>query len=184
MRKVLIDFLLSTKKSYQIVKNIYSTNYPRNALISMNVNNFMRNKIVHTNYLESQIIAKILKDLEYNIDVVSFDNDRDLDLKKYDLIFGFGLPIEKSFSMRNNMKRIYYATGAHVCHQNKAEIDRITEVNKRKNSFLQPKRLIEWMWSRSVAFNDAMILIGNDWTKETYKSYTIQDIYTINATLE
>lgn len=182
MRKVLIDLLLSTKKSYQIVKNIYSTNYSKNALISMNVNNFLRKKIVHTNYLESQVIANILKDLEYNIDVVSFDNDRDLNLEKYDLIFGFGLSLEKSFSVQNRMKRIYYATGAHACYQNKAEIDRVAEVNRRKNSLLQPKRLAKWMWSESVAFNDAIILIGNDWTKSTYENYTTKDIYTINAT--
>lgn len=182
MRKIFIDFLLATKKSFRIVKNFYSTNYSKNALISMNVNNFINNNIGHTNYLESQVIAKILKSLGYNIDVVSFDNDRDLNLEKYDLILGFGLPLEKSFSSRKQITRIYYATGASTCYQNKAEIDRIIEVNQRKKSKLLPKRLIKWMWSNSIAFSDAMILIGNDWTKSTYQGYTTNDIFTINAT--
>lgn len=44
MKKILIDFLLSTKKSYRIAKNIYSTNYSKNLLISININNFIRKK--------------------------------------------------------------------------------------------------------------------------------------------
>ena len=182
MRKRLVDLLLSTKKSNRITKNVYKTTYHKNLLISYNVNHFLIKNTAHTNYYESHIISKFFSELGYNIDVVSFDNPRNFDLTHYDVIFGFGLPLEKSFAINKSIKRIYYATGAHVCYQNSAEIQRIQAVNREKNTFLKPKRIIEWTWSQSSSMSDALVIIGNEWTQSTYQPYTDSPIYTLNAT--
>lgn len=182
MRQQLIDLLLSTKRSNRIKNNVFGTNHKRHVLISYNVNHFLIKNTAHTNYYESHIIAKYFFNLNYNVDVVSFDNRRKIDFIKYDIIFGFGIPFEKSFSSKKKIKRIHYATGAHVCYQNSAEIARILEVNERKSASLTPKRIIEWTWSQSSSMSDAIIMIGNEWTKQTYISYTSSPIYPINAT--
>jgi len=128
------------------------------------------------------MIAQIFEDLGYCVDVIHYTNSRCLDYSKYDLIFGFGIPFENSFNSSGKLKRIYYATGAHVCFQNHAEIIRIKSVNEKRNIRITPKRIVPWMWSQSTTMSDALIVIGNEWTKSTYAKYTKAPIYTINAT--
>lgn len=165
----------------RILKNIFKTNFQKSVLISYTVLPFFNKKETHTNNAESRIIAKIFHELNYNVDVIHYTNQKKLNYSKYDLIFGFGEPFENSFGEKK-IKRIYYATGAHVCHQNYAEIKRIEEVNIKYNSSLLPKRLVPWNWSMSTSLSDALIVIGNEWTKSTYTKYTNRDVYSINAT--
>ena len=165
----------------RFLKNIYKTNFKQNVLLSYTVFPFISNRETHTNYAESKTIAKIFNELNYNVDVIHYTNQKRLDYKKYSLIFGFGEPFEKSFTC-NNITRIYYATGAHVCHQNHSEIKRIEGVNKKYNINLLPKRLVPWNWSMSTSLSNSIIVIGNDWTKSTYAKYTSRDVYSINAT--
>jgi len=163
------------------LKNIYNTNFDKTILISYTVLPFLTNKNSHTNVGESRIIANIFKDLGFNVDVIHYTNQIEIEYKKYALIFGFGEPFENSFK-QNNLIRIYYATGAHVCHQNYAEIQRVQEVNVKYNSNILPKRLVQWNWSMSTSLSDNIIVIGNDWTKSTYAKYTKKQVFAINAT--
>lgn len=182
MRKQLIDFLHSTKKSFRIKKNVLSTDYDKHVLISYNVNHFITKNIAHTNFHEIHIIAKVFSDLKFNIDVVSFDNPRNINFNKYDIVFGFGIPFESSFRFSDSIKRIYYATGAHVCHQNQAEVNRIIEVNRKKNSALRPKRIVTWTFTQSTSMSDAIIVLGNEWVKGTYVRYTDTPIFKLSPT--
>ena len=178
------EFLKRVKKILRedrFLKNIYKTCFDKNVLISYTVLPFLINKNSHTNVQESRIIANIFKELGFNIDVIHYTNQRKIDYKKYDVIFGFGEPFENSF-VDQNLKRIYYATGAHVCHQNYAEIKRVQEVNTKYNSNILPKRLVPWNWSLSTSLSDSLIVIGNDWTKSTYEKYTTKKVLSINAT--
>ncbi len=180
----MVNLLRKIKKYFRedrILKNIFKSTYSKNVLISYTVKPFLSNKNRHTNVQESKILAKIFDELGFNVDVIHYTNQKKLDYKKYNLIFGFGEPFENSF-MERNLKRIYYATGAHVCHQNYAEINRIEEVNKKYNANLLPKRLVPWTWSMSTSLSDSLIVIGNEWTKFTYTKYTKNSVYTINAT--
>lgn len=177
-------FLKRVKKLLRedrFLKNIYKTNFDKNILISYTVLPFLTNKNSHTNAQESRIIANIFKELEFNIDIIHYTNQREIDYKKYGVIFGFGEPFENSF-VDKNLKRIYYATGAHVCHQNYAEIKRVQEVNTKYNSNILPKRLVPWNWSLSTSLSDSLIVIGNEWTKSTYTEYTTKEVFPINAT--
>ena len=165
----------------RILKNIFKTSFQKSILISYTVLPFFNKKETHTNNAESRVIARIFNALNYNVDVIHYTNQKKLDYSKYDLIFGFGESFENSF-IDKDIKRIYYATGAHVCHQNYAEIKRIEEVNIKYNSTLLPKRLVPWNWSKSTSLSDALVVIGNEWTKSTYTEYTNRDVYSINAT--
>ena len=180
----MVELLRKIKKflrENKVLKNIFKTNFDKTVLISYTVLPFFNKKETHTNNAESKIIVRIFNELNYNVDVIQYTNQKKINYKKYDLIFGFGEPFENSF-LDIDIKRIYYATGAHVCHQNHAEIKRIEDVNIKYNSSLLPKRLVPWNWSMSTSLSDALIVIGNDWTKSTYTKYTNRDVYSINAT--
>lgn len=165
----------------RFLKNIYKTSFDKNMLISYTVFPFLTDKNGHTNIQESRIITKIFKECGFNVDVIHYINQREIKYKKYDVIFGFGEPFENSF-VKKDLKRIYYATGAHVCHQNYAEIKRVEDVNNKYNANILPKRLVRWNWSLSTSLSDSLIVIGNDWTKSTYEKYTTKPVYPLNAT--
>lgn len=164
------------------LKNIYKTNFDKDVLISYTVLPFLTHKNTHTNASESRVIADIFKSLEFNVDIIHYNNPIEIDYKKYHLIFGFGEPFESSFKQKKNLQRIYYATGAHVCHQNYAEIRRIEEVNIKYHSNILPRRLVPWNWSLSTSLSDCLIVIGNKWTQSTYSRYTRKEVFPINAT--
>lgn len=185
MENLLVKKLLKRVKKLlregRFLKNIYKTNFDKSVLISYTVLPFLINKNSHTNISESRVITDIFKNFGFNVDVIHYTNQREIDYGKYDFIFGFGEPFENSFQEKN-LKRIYYATGAHVCHQNYAEIQRVQEVNSKYNSNILPKRLVPWNWSMSTSLSDSLIVIGNEWTKSTYEKYTKKEVFPLNAT--
>lgn len=181
MVKKILKKIKKLLREGRFLKNIYKTNYDKNVLISYTVLPFLTNRNNHSNVQESKIIANIFNSLEFNVDIIHYTNQKEIDYIKYDVIFGFGEPFENSFKQKN-FKRIYYATGAHVCHQNYAEIQRVQEVNTKYNSNILPKRLVPWNWSMSTSLSDFLIVIGNEWTKSTYEKYTKKPVYPINAT--
>ena len=180
--------LLSTFKYYlregRFLKNInkQSANLPK-VLISYTVIPFFSIKKSHTNQQESQIIVNLFDKRKYQVDVIHYTNPRKINYKNYDVIFGFGEPFENSFhDLRCKAKRIYYATGAHVFHQNPAEVARVIEFNTKYGANLLPQRLALWCWSLSSSFSDFLIVIGNEWTASTYTKFTNKPVLPLNAT--
>jgi len=166
----------------KIINDLFNSRHKKQVLISYTVFPFNNRNAKHSNSQESITIAQLFDELDYSVDVIHYTNSRCLDYSKYDVIFGFGIPFENSFNSNKNIKRIYYATGAHVCFQNHAEIKRVQTVNENHAERVTPKRIIPWMWSQSTTMSDALIVIGNEWTKSTYAGFTNAPIYPINAT--
>ncbi len=177
--------LASRLNSNLLIKNVLKTNHKKKVLVSYITSPF-KNKtttLSHTNIREVQVIADVMDELDFDIDLIDFNIKLELDFSKYDLIFGFGETFENSFyDSHFNGKRIYYATGAYVNFQNSAEINRVLEFNRVKYVKLLPKRIVPWTWSISTAMSDALIIIGNTWTESTYKPYCNNPVYRINAT--
>lgn len=168
----------------RFLKNINkrSAGNPR-VLISYTVIPFLSNNQSHTNQQESRVIVDLFDQLGYKVDVIHYTNQKKLSYQEYDVIFGFGEPYENSFNdSRCLAKRIYYATGAHVFHQNPAEAQRVIEFNAKYGAHLLPKRLVPWCWTLSTTFSDFLIVIGNDWTASTYRNFTVKPVLSINAT--
>lgn len=181
MVKYWLILLKSLMREKRFLKNVFSSSHKKTALLSYTVTPFLTNNAHHSNAQEARAIAGVLDELGYNVDVIHYTNERKINYEKYGLIFGFGQPFENSFNY-SGFKRIYYATGAHVCHQNFAEIRRVNDANHRYSSTLRPKRLVPWCWSQSTSLSDLLIIVGNDWTRSTYSKYTYSPITTINAT--
>lgn len=152
-------------------------------LISYTVNPFISKKKSHTNSQESMIIVDLFDHLGYQVDVIHYTNIKKLNYSDYDIIFGFGEPFENSFhDMCCKIKRIYYATGAHVFHQNPAETDRVIKFNQIYNANLLPQRIVPWCWTLSSSFSDYLVVIGNEWTVSTYRKFTNKPVLAVNAT--
>lgn len=172
--------IIDGKILYDVTKNEITS---KKVLIVYTVFPFKKKRFNHSNFEESKVIAEIFHQKGYRVDVINYNSPRIPNYENYNLIFGFGEAFEKSFTVINcKAKRVYYGTGAHTVYQNIAEIRRIIAFNNKYGSNLTPKRLVPNMWPLSTSFCDLLIVIGNNWTANTYKPYTDKPIVTLNST--
>jgi glycosyltransferase involved in cell wall biosynthesis len=166
------------------IKNYFKTKYPKNALLSYITYPFKKGEYFrHTNYFEAMSHAKILNELGYNVDVIDYDYQGEIDFSKYDLLVGFGDAFQRYFeSGRNKMKTIYYGTGMHVCHQNHATLKRLKDVYLKRNVWLgKSTRYVEKAWTHQTYLVDAMIVLGNEICVESYRRFYEGQIFNIPA---
>lgn len=184
MVKKIFAFFFRVISNNRILSNVTNQSKDKSkVLVSYTTLPFYMRTNRHTNNQEIRAIAEIFHELGYRVDVVNYACEKRINYSDYKIIFGFGQPFEKSFRTSNSrLIRIYYATGAHVFHQNAAEAQRVAEVNARHNSNLLPKRLVSWCWTLSTNFCDHLIILGNSWTESTYREYTKSKISMMNAT--
>lgn len=153
------------------LNNFYKTNYQKNVLMIYLTDPFVFGPHkFHSNQQESIEIAKIFSELNYNVDILNYTANFEkinFHKSKYDVVFGLEPIFLQAVSKFKPQKSVYYATTAFCKFQNNAEKKRINNLFKRKNIKLLPRRLAPYHRSSELA--DAVIGIGNDWTKSTYK---------------
>lgn len=158
------------RKRKKIVRNFYKTKYDNNVLICYITQPFLENKIKmsHTNIEMARIIAKVFSMHEYNVDVIDFNEDKEIKLDKYSIVFGWGYIFEKA-TLRKDIYTIAFLTGASVYFSNLAELDRIREVNKRTGNKLKLRRQANGLTNLESSINtDFAICHGNEWTLSTW----------------
>lgn len=168
----------------KIIKNVNQTNYCKHALLSYITVPFKRESFVHTNYFEAKSWAKILSELGYNVDVINYENNNNLDLSKYDIICGFGNVFQKYFegSYDKKIKTIYYGTGMHVCHQNQATLQRLKSVYNLKGTWLgKSARFVEKTWTHQTSLVDGIIALGNDKCADSFKKHYDGIVFSVPA---
>lgn len=168
------------------VNNYFKTNYDKVVLISYITHPFKKEiSLSHTNQTEALEIARLFKELGFNVDIVRYDHDygRLIDYSKYSVLFGFGTPFEKSFFYKKNEQiHIYYGTTMHPDFLNQASIKRIEEVyHKKGNLLVDSGRIIENTWPVQTAFSDYIITLGNEVTVDSYKKKFKNKIFNIPA---
>ena len=132
----------------------------------------VKERVGHSSFAEAKKIAEIFNNLKYQVDIIRYDgNFEQINFagRRYDLIFGLEPNFLKAIKKFSFKKSIYYATGAYCKFQNQAGEKRINELFKRKKVWLSARRVVAEHQSSDIA--DAVILIGNDWTKSTYTSH-------------
>jgi hypothetical protein len=176
-------FRLMCRKFKRPIINYYKTNYTENVLISHITHCFKKGiDLTHTNQVEALEVARVFKELGYNVDIVDYYFEGNLKYNKYSVIFGFGEPLISSFySTNNKIIRIYYGTGMHVIHQNYATLNRIEEVYKKKGKWLlESGRIVDKAWSAQTSLVDNIIVtLGNEKAVELYQRYFPRKIYNI-----
>ncbi|DAB27286.1 MAG: hypothetical protein A2513_03300 [Sulfurimonas sp. RIFOXYD12_FULL_33_39] len=177
VKKSIINFIEN-----QTITNYCKTDFSKNALVSHMTIPFIKNSMSHTNFFEAQSLVKILFELNYNVDIIHYDNSKSVDLSKYDLILGFGDIFRKYFEYpyMYKAKTIHYATGMHVCHQNQATLKRVKDVYEKKGIWLaKSARFVEKTWSHQTVLVDAIIALGNDVCANSYKKYYDGKVYSV-----
>lgn len=153
------------------VYNFYNTEHSKNALFIYVVEPFKSNEISvrHSNQMEAISIAKVLSSLGYNIDIYNHDYMLPVNEKKYDVVFGMGNLYERLVKKRNlSSLYIYYATGSAFYFQNMEELKRVNRIAKMNNTYLTPKRYVRKTKFYALTYSDALVVIGNEVTKNTY----------------
>jgi glycosyltransferase involved in cell wall biosynthesis len=152
-------------------ENYFKTDFNKNALLSYIVYPF-KGKIQnnHSNHQECYIIAKILEELEFNVDVINWDNTTFLPCKNYELVIDNHNNLERLFTYFNeNTTKIYHATNSFWLYQNSVEYSRYYEFFVKTGIPILPPRLMTP--GNSALYADGILMFGNEFTEETYGVY-------------
>jgi glycosyltransferase involved in cell wall biosynthesis len=162
--------MLRVMRSYLVQPLRVSNSGSQNALISYISRPFrMRDNGSHSNQKEVLMMADVLAELGYSVDVIDHDSNFDIDYSKYDLLIGFGPAFSRSFSAPDFCgKRILHITGANPNFSNEAEARRAKSVRERRGRLLAPRREVHWSCMFSAINADALFVLGNQWTLSTY----------------
>lgn len=138
----------------------------------------MQYMLSHQNKREAILIGEIFYELGYNVKVALFNDPKECDDRKYDIIFG----LEPNFitMCKKNPKalKIYYATGAYWKHQISSVISQTDLFNKTHNTNLKYSRLVEPHNSCEIA--DTIFQIGSSFTINSYPQDQQKKIKIIN----
>lgn len=179
IKKEIIKYL-----NNRVIINYYGINHNKRALLSYITAPFKKDSLSHTNFYEAQSWVKILDELGYTVDIIHYENSKKLDLSKYNLICGFGDVFQRYFESTANIKTktIYYGTGMHICHQNNATLQRIKDVNKKKNVWLTgSSRFVEKTWTHQTSLVNGIIALGNEVCADSYRKYFDGNVYSLPA---
>ncbi|MDD2870857.1 MAG: glycosyltransferase [Candidatus Gracilibacteria bacterium] len=178
--------LLLIYKTYfdKPIINFYKTNYKKNVLISYIKYPFIKGvNYSHTNNIEAISIGEVFNKLGYNVDIVNYDYEGKINYEKYNIIFGFGEPLENSFYINSNNIKIFYGTGMNICDNNYNTISRIKEVFNKFNIYMiESGRIIMKPLFLQTTLVDAIICMGNNTITNSYKKYYNGPIYNIPVT--
>ena len=154
-----------------VFENVFSTSFTKYALLSYIIEPF-KSKVssYHSNHQECYAIAEILKGLEYNVDVINWDNTSYLPNKQYALVIDNHNNLQRLSSfLPNAAHKIFHATNTHWLFQNTVEYQRCLAFFENKGVMIAPNRLRPE--GNSIAFADAVSMLGNGFTAATYGTY-------------
>lgn len=159
------------KISEVVIDNFFRTKYKKHALLSYIVYPFI-DKIdnSHSNNIECYLIAEVLKELGYNVDIINWNNEEFRPVKTYSIVIDNHNNLERFRSFfSNDVVKIFHATNAHWLYQNKVEFERHYEYYLKTGTAITPTRSLTP--GNSVAYCDAISMLGNIFTKTTFGQY-------------
>jgi glycosyltransferase involved in cell wall biosynthesis len=131
----------------------------------------------HTNTWECQQIAKTWLNYGYSVDVIDWDNSRFVPKKEYAVFIDIHSNMERIAPLlKNDCKKILHITGAHWRFQNAAEMKRLSDLKRRRDILLKPRRQVEPSFGIENA--DCATILGNAFTQGTF-AYANKPLYPI-----
>ena len=166
------------------LKNYYGTAYGKKALICYIVYPFLYSNaaVGHTNQQEVRVMAQILHEMGYDIDIINTRYTGELIPDEYEVMIGSGSAFDDACSRCvGGTKKIYYLTEASPYFANVAELQRLRNFQKRNHCELPFERQANNRFDlQTLALMDAAICIGNQWTMSTYEGM-FQKIYPLDV---
>jgi glycosyltransferase involved in cell wall biosynthesis len=168
-----IDIKIEFRAKASFKKNVFNTSHRKGkVLISYITTPFTKGLVnSHTNILECYTAAQIFSDLGYMVDVVDYFDDSIIKFEDYDVIYGFGDVYEKSFlNTQFKGKRILYSPGCNTVYSNIVSCKRIHELKPKFGYYpVNLSRVTNNAWPLQKYLSDAIIVLGNEFVKETYQ---------------
>ncbi|MFA6995444.1 MAG: glycosyltransferase [Patescibacteria group bacterium] len=181
LKKILSVFGLKITKDFKIIPllrlNVFNTNCLKKVLISYITEPFFKkNDFSHTNLQECHAAAEIFKEQGYNVDVVDHFADITIDYSQYEIVYGMGKVLEKSFHYNNvAIKRIFYATGCSPIYSNERTLVRVRNFyDLHEVNLLSSSRFVADSFYLQTFLSNGVIVLGNDLVLNTYKNYDKQ----------
>ncbi len=141
------------------------------------ITKFELDKTPHTNPFECLIIANVLLERGYAVDVIDWTNSHFVPKKQYSIVIDVNQNLERLTPLLpENCVRVFYIAGAHWSYQNKAELKRLRELKNRRGCILEPRRKMNP--SNNIEYADYTTALGNGFARETY-SYSGKNIIDI-----
>lgn len=162
--------------------NLYNSNFDKSVLISYSTYHFKKKKYAsHSNYQESWVIADIFRTLGFRVDIVNNNRLTNLDLSKYDIIFGEGLPIYQAINASISAIKIYYGTGSHPAHCTEQSLKRVIDFYQSYNFLaLSSTRTTDFRWGLAASMSDSVICIGNRQTADTFTARGCSRVFKVD----
>lgn len=167
----LIKLSLKYNKDNRILKNVFDKKYKKKVLISYITGPFQDGlSKTHTNNLECYTAAEIFDELGYDVDVIQYTNDIDIEkLNEYDVVYGFGKAYVKSLTNLNCIS-IYYGTGCSPIYQNIQTIGKGREFFRKNNiNCFNMLRYVSNDYTAIGYYSDSIITLGNKFGAETFR---------------
>lgn len=122
----------------------------------------------HTHYWESYTIGRILVDMGYELDVISYRNSTFRPQKQYDIFIGARVNFDKIAKYINeDCIKVAYLDTAHWLFNNQAAYGRLYDLLKRRGVSLDSVRTINM--NRAIESADCGTILGNEFTYGTYQ---------------
>jgi glycosyltransferase involved in cell wall biosynthesis len=184
LRRALRKFFKKTpKEENKYLQNIYQTNHGRSVLVCYITTPFRsEDTFVHQNYLTSHIIAESFSSLGYDVDVVEYIGEFEIDYDRYSVIFGFGHSFERSFYSRNRtIPRIHFVTGTHQDTQNAMSMKSVIDFYELSGLWLPHEgKVMAVSWYYSLFNADATVILAQGYIYEDYARRTENKLYSLN----
>lgn len=127
---------------------------------------------------------KVLQSMGYEVDAIQWDAKlvpADIAAREYDAVILHGGVSTGALvdTFGEQQRYLYFATGSYWKFHNAAEQDRLKKFNQRHDTNLKPDRLIESSEERALDISDAIIVLGNKTTKNTYRKFS--NVYSLEC---
>lgn len=159
------------------IENVFNTHYNRNALVSMVTTPYSSvvSFFFHTIIREVETICELLSELQYNVDLVNYDQECLPDGKKYELLLGYGESIEKYLFQhpKRDFKLILYRNGSDSSFSDKVSMERLENFYTKHGIIPFESAPVYQLTHRAqVWFADSIIALGNDFVRNTFLNHT------------
>ena len=175
-----------SEKTYKhvLLKNYYQTSFSKDALLIYIVYPFLYPNATygHTNQREAVVIAELLSEFGYNVDIINTHYSDEVDFSNYQLIIGSGKCFERALMhLGKDLLTIYYLTESSPYFANTAELKRLKAFERRNHTTLPFERQSANLLDLPTLSNaSAAICLGNDVTLSTYEDM-FSRIYPLNV---
>lgn len=170
VKKKLLALYLKIKTN-EYLQNVFGTTNNKNVLLVYVTSAFSKKvRFSHSNLWECKLAGEIFSELGYNVDVINYNTKKIPNISKYDIVYGLGEIFEKLFyEKKENKLFINYATGCNPIWSNIQTTKKVRDFYEKSGEILpESSRLISHTQHLQILLSDYVIVLGDDFVKNTY----------------